>query len=439
MKLKSVLVGLMLAAVTAANASVVAIIDSGVDYRHEALSHNMWKNPQELRNRIDDDNNGYVDDIYGWNFAEQNNLVIDYKYLGTFSDDPYKLFEIQAKSFLGTITEEDKEWLRNKKADPEFMKEMQKFGNFVHGTHVAGIAQRDNKDAKILALKLIPTEVSPFIAQTKGDNTQWTIPLLKMLLGKLAEQQMEQLKTISTYCHSKKADIANGSFGTSFTQMSEMLKQLAPDQDPAIIEELVLHFMKTLIENGHKFVRAAPETLFVFAAGNDGTDNDLYPTSPANIPASNVISVAATFGRGKLATFSNFGTATVDVAAPGVIIESAIPGDEYLKVSGTSQAAPYIANVAAKIKDANPALMPEEIKKLIMGTVDLKDFLVGKVKANGMVNMDRALYAAKLSVTYSLNYSVQQSKIAVRDVPTEKMLFDDKDAFVLPLQSTLNF
>lgn len=438
MKLKSVLVGLMLTAMTA-KASVVAIIDSGVDYRHEALVQNMWKNPQELRNRIDDDNNGYVDDIFGWNFAEQNNLVIDYKYLGTFSDDPYKLFEIQAKSFLGTITEEDKEWVKNKKADPEFMKELQKFGNFVHGTHVAGIAQRDNKDAKILALKLIPTEASPFIAQTKGDNSQWTIPLLKMLLGKLAEQQMEQLKTISTYCHSKKADIANGSFGTSFSQMSEMLKQLAPDQDPAIIDELVLHFMKTLIENGHKFVRAAPDTLFVFAAGNDGTDNDLYPTSPANIPASNVISVAATFGRGKLATFSNFGTATVDVAAPGVIIESSIPGDEYLKVSGTSQAAPYIANVAAKIKDANPALMPEEIKKLIMGTVDLKDFLVGKVKANGMVNADRALYAAKLSITYSLNYSVQQSKVAVRDIPTEKMMFNDKDAFVLPLQSTINF
>ena len=56
-----------------------------------------------------------------------------------------------------------------------------------------------------------------------------------------------------------------------------------------------------------------------------------------------------------------------------------------------------------------------------------------------MVNLDRALYAAKLSVTYSLNYSVEQSKIAVADVPTPKMSYDDKDAFVLPLQSLLSF
>jgi subtilisin family serine protease len=201
----------------------------------------------------------------------------------------------------------------------------------------------------------------------------------------------------------------------------------------------VKHFLKTLIEKGNKMITAAPETLFVFAAGNDGTDNDIYPTSPASIKATNVISVAAAYERSKLATFSNFGKTTVDVAAPGVIIESSIPGDEYLKVSGTSQAAPYIANVAGKIKDANPALTADEIKRIIMGTVDVKDYLVGKVKSNGIVNADRALVAAKLSVDLSLAKAIAKSKEEVQDIASRKSLATSGEGFVMPLPSTINF
>ena len=48
---------------------IVAIADSGVDVEHEDLKDVAWKNPKEIaENNLDDDNNGYVDDIYGWNF-----------------------------------------------------------------------------------------------------------------------------------------------------------------------------------------------------------------------------------------------------------------------------------------------------------------------------------------------------------------------------------
>lgn len=48
---------------------VVAVIDGGVDISHEDLSGKIWVNAKEIAgNRIDDDNNGYVDDINGWNF-----------------------------------------------------------------------------------------------------------------------------------------------------------------------------------------------------------------------------------------------------------------------------------------------------------------------------------------------------------------------------------
>ena len=89
-------------------ASTVAIIDSGVDVKHEGLTGNIWINPLEIPdNDRDEDKNGFQDDVYGWNFPGQNNQVINYKYLGTFSDDVYKYFAIQAKQFRGTITRGD--------------------------------------------------------------------------------------------------------------------------------------------------------------------------------------------------------------------------------------------------------------------------------------------------------------------------------------------
>jgi subtilisin family serine protease len=48
-----------------APAVVVAVIDSGVDTQHEDLAANLWRNPGEVRNGVDDDGNGYVDDLYG--------------------------------------------------------------------------------------------------------------------------------------------------------------------------------------------------------------------------------------------------------------------------------------------------------------------------------------------------------------------------------------
>ncbi len=415
----------------------IAVIDSGTDVEHTDLLPKVWMNAAEVAdNGRDDDRNGYQDDIYGWNFAESNNQVIDRKYLGTFSNDPYKFFEIQGKLFLNQATAEEIKWLKSKTKDPVFLKEMQKFGNFVHGTHVAGITADGNDKAELISVKLIPTEVKPFFDGLKSDLTateyktadkDLRMKLLKKGLEALAKQQMLLLEEIAAYVGGHEADVANGSFGTGYNQAKmitdgafKMIYRRAPSA--AESDKVVRFFLDALIDAGKNMVAAAPKTLFVFAAGNDGMNNDKYPTSPTNIQADNVISVAATYKYNFIAPFSNYGIDKVDVAAPGMLIHSTIPGNEYLHVSGTSQAAPYVANIAAQIKDMNPLLTPGEIKQIIMETVDMKGFLLSKVKAKGIVNMDRAVYAASLTLSFSIDSAIAKAQTQVDDVAVEKEL-----------------
>ena len=101
-------------------------------------------------------------------------------------------------------------------------------------------------------------------------------------------------------------------------------------------------------------VEESKNTLWVFAAGNDGTNNDQLPSSPTNIQADNVISVAATIGFDVIAPFSNFGVKMVDVAAPGVSINSTVPGDEFLLGEHLRQ---LPAAIYGKIKDLNNKLI----------------------------------------------------------------------------------
>lgn len=435
----------------AASASTIAVIDSGVDLMHRDLVDHEWINKGETdKNRADDDRNGYVDDIRGWNFAENNNKVIDYKHLGTFSADCYKFFEIQTKVMEGTATAEERAWVKSKIEDQSFLRELMKFGNFVHGTHVSGIASREVAQTRIMALKIIPTEISPFselIAEMQTtDRTNLTLDfLLKLALGKLASTQSKVFERVGKYVHDGRAHVANCSFGTGMAQAKQIvtiLFKLFMGRNPS---EQELHdnaafFVNKMVEGASKMTASAPNTLFVMAAGNEGTNNDVDPISPANIRVDNSITVAATLRNLKLASFSNYGVKMVDVAAPGVGIESAIPGNEYLAMSGTSQAAPFVANVAAQVRDANPALKVSEVKKILLETVDIKDYLAGKVVTSGTVNAKRAEMAAQLSARMSVSEAIRNAREAVRDFETSRF-FDfetaERDLFVLPLPSTI--
>ena len=430
-------------------AANIAIIDSGIDYKHQELKNNMWTN--SASKTVDADGTTYQDDTHGWNFAESNNQIIDYKYLGTFSSDCTKIFDVQAKILKGTATEEDKTWYKAKKNDPEFLKELQKFGNFVHGTHVSGISANQAVKAELVGITLIATEppgaaeVTKFLEDNRVENSDLRVdnPMVTMFLTMMAERQATMLTTTGKYVGAVKSEVANGSFGVSATAVKPIVKNLVKQitgADPTE-EELTSYtnfFVNEIAKGCLAFVGAAPNTLFVFAAGNDGTNNDMIPASPANVKTDNTITVAASNGVASLAIFSNYGEKMVEVAAPGVAILSTVPGDAHLAMSGTSMAAPFVTNVAGLIKDGNRSLTPTSIKKVLMETVDVKDFLKGKVTTSGIVNKDRAVKAAELSNTMSLEAAITIAKRSVADESANvwnTRTVSEKDLLVLPLPS----
>ena len=126
--------------------------------------------------------------------------------------------------------------------------------------------------------------------------------------------------------------------------------------------------------------------LFVTAAGNNGTNNDTTAQYPANYNLPNVISVAATDQNDQLASFSNYGATTVDIAAPGVSIYSTIPGNKYAIYSGTSMAAPFVSGVAALAWSIDPNATVADVRNAILQGADPVAGLSGKVVCGGRLD-----------------------------------------------------
>ena len=145
------------------------------------------------------------------------------------------------------------------------------------------------------------------------------------------------------------------------------------------------------------------KVVVVVAAGNDGSNNDTAAVYPANFSTEfdNVITVAASTESDALAYFSNFGSASVNLAAPGVNIFSTFnaSNDSYISKPGTSMAAPIVAGMAALIEthftDNNPAKTIQRIEN----SVDYKSAFNGTVSSNGRANLRRSLSLFSLKPT----------------------------------------
>ena len=291
--------------------AVVAVIDTGVDIGHADLKNNVWTNPDEVpANNLDDDGNGYVDDVHGWDFRNEDNSVFD-------ADEGS-----HGTHVAGTIAAE---------------------GN--NGVGITGVNWR----AKIMPLKFI------------GPTTGYTSDAAQAL----------------NYAVAEGVKISNNSYGCAGC------------------------FSQTLFDAIRKADAAGH--LYVAAAGNDGADNDATASYPSGYDSANVVSVAATDGTDALASFSNYGSSSVDLAAPGVGVLSTLPGNSYGYKSGTSMAAPLVAGVATLATSESPTASGAEIKKRLLDSVDKKASLSGKTATGGRLNAAGTL-GIKLSQV-SLNAS----------------------------------
>ncbi|MBY0385324.1 S8 family serine peptidase, partial [bacterium] len=284
---------------------VVAVIDTGLDYNHEVFvdANAVWRNTDEIAsNGIDDDHNGYIDDVRGWNFVANNNNPMD---------------------------DED------------------------HGTHVSGIVLGISQDIFATTLAAAKIKIMP----------------LKFLDSSGSGATSDAVEAIY-YAIANGATVINASWGGG--SYSAALQE-------AIVEAY---------NNG---------VTFVAAAGNASNNNDNSPTYPANYSVGNLISIAATSDVDNVASFSNYGRSSVDIASPGVGILSTLPNNSYAYASGTSMAAPMVSGIVALMeREAGQAINGYQASQILFGNNDANVGNVsGKVATNARVNVYKSVYYAQ--------------------------------------------
>jgi subtilisin family serine protease len=280
-------------------AFVVAVIDTGIDYTHPDLAANIWTNPAEVAaNGVDDDGNGYVDDVHGYDFA-------------------------------------------NNDGDP--------MDDYFHGTHVAGtIGAVGNNGAGVAGVnwrvKLMPVK---FLDASGSGLVSGAISGLE-------------------YAVKNGARVSNNSWGGSG------------------YSQALYDAIKNAQTLGH---------LFVAAAGNAARNTDFSPTYPASYDLDNIIAVAAIDSGDQLASFSNYGVRTVDLAAPGVSILSSVLGGGYASYNGTSMATPHVSGTVALVYGLHPDWSYGKVRDQIMATTWAAPALSGRTLTGGVVNAGAAVNA----------------------------------------------
>ncbi len=174
-------------------------------------------------------------------------------------------------------------------------------------------------------------------------------------------------------------------------------------------------FSKALLDEINR--AAQQDILFVAAAGNSYSNNDVFPNYPSNYVADNIIAVAATDNTDTLAYFSNYGATTVHLAAPGVAVYSTMRNGTYGYLSGTSMATPHVSGVAALVLAHTPSLTTAQVKSAILDNTDPLPSLANKTVTGGRLNAARALGLParptfSLTATPAFAYAVPGSSVS---------------------------
>ena len=338
---------------------VVAVIDTGIDAIHTDLAANLWQNPGEMglvntescrklanplnsrdcdkaRNGVDDDGNGFVDDVNGWNFVHANNQLTD---------------------------------------------------NHGHGTHIAGIIGA--KGGNGFGISGVAPNVSLMVLKyydPKASNTN----------------NLKNTVNAIRYAIKMKANIINYSGGGTDYSAEEFAA--VKDAERAGI-------------------------LFVAAAGNERSNSDdpgkhYYP---ADYGLSNIISVTAVNKEEtKVLPSSNYGVRTVDLAAPGENIYSALPGNSFGLMTGTSQATAFVTGVAALVMAHQRDFNAAQVKKYILSTGDEYPTLLSKTRTAKLLNSYKALTSLDKGVSITGVVASNTAKVSAKAFASDPATRDSK-------------
>jgi cell wall-associated protease len=408
---------------------IVGIVDSGVDIEHEDLQGKIWTNTKEIPgNGIDDDKNGFIDDVHGWNFlGDAVNENLELTRIVKKGDDG----SVQYKNALAMYNEKYEKALEDKQ-QVDFLLE-------VHSTvkkalnkdtyKLEDLSSITSTDPKVTRSKMIMTQIFTNAGATFNPEVdfeeyreqvydQLNFNLNKEFDGrKIVGDNPEDIKDTrygnnnvigpvkdkalhGTHVAGIVAQLRHNNLGGDgvASNVEIMAVRAVPDGDE--YDKDIALAIRYAVDNGAKVINgsfgksfsphkqwvydaikyaAKKDVLIVHAAGNDGYNIDIekninYPNdSEDNIKefADNLITIGAinkVYGEKVVAGFSNFGKINVDVFAPGEEIYATIPNNKYKYLQGTSMASPNAAGVAALIRSYYPGLTAPQVKHILMNS-----------------------------------------------------------------------
>jgi subtilisin family serine protease len=357
---------------TGSATTVVAVIDTGVDYDQPDLYQNIWINQAEipksrLQNLVDVDGDGII------TFHDLSNPINQGigKITDVNGDGRIDAADILAPMILDANGNDTGlgGWAHHSTQDGDTAHPDDLIGwNFVnntnnpfddngHGTHVSGTIGAMGDDG----------------VGVTGINWSVSIMALKFLDAGGSGTDAGAINALN-YSVAHGASISNNSWGGA-------------SYDPNLL---------AAIQNAQ-----AHGDIFVAAAGNNGQNLDVAGFYPASFNLDNMIVVAATDRNDQLASFSNYGAGSVSLAAPGVQILSTTPNGTYSWYSGTSMATPHVTGVLALLKSENPSWSYSQLINQVLSTVDPLPGLQGKTKSGGRLDA-----AAALGATNAFNSDV---------------------------------
>ena len=417
---------------------IVGVVDSGLDIDHEDLKGKIWTNKKEiLGNNIDDDKNGFIDDIHGWNFlgeaTDENLELTRIVKKGDDGSETYKTAKAELDKKLAEMNQQKPQVDMIAKADKTIREYLKK-----DTYSLADLKAITTTDSDLNRSKMIMTS----IATQAGDGFQEEI---KSYIDYIYDQLNYNLNVdfsgrkagdnpddmvITHYGNGnvKGPDVEDALHGTHVAGIIAQIRGNDIGGDGVVANNVEIMAVRAVpngdeydkdialairyaVDNGAKVINgsfgkdysphkewvwdaikyaASKDVLIVHAAGNDSKDVDSEPNFPTDVIndkeiTDNLITIGAlnkVYGSNLVADFSNYGAKNVDVFSPGVEIYATVPNNKYKYEQGTSMASPNAAGVAALIRSYYPKLTASQVKHILMdsGTPISENVIVDEKK-----------------------------------------------------------